>query len=110
MGLRLRRKLADPLHNAAHRYARRALGDVRTLIFHPGHARDIEMDPWRVADELLEEHCSGDGSAPTIDARVHDVGNRRLDVLLVVVGAGKSPEGFSGATHCRLKGLARRLV
>src|SRR5271165_7557804 len=77
-------KVADELHQRAHRSPRGSLCDPRFVLFHPGHAGDVEMDPWRVAHELLQKHRSSDRAAPTA-ATVYDVCDVRLDHVAIFV-------------------------
>src|SRR5579872_2997904 len=90
MGIGLRKPLfltcetLHELHQTAQGDSRRALGDPRLLIFHPRCARDIEVDPWSLFGELLQEHGRIDSAAPA-SAGIHNIGDRGLDVLLILV-------------------------
>ena len=59
---------------------------------------DVEVDPRRRADELLQEERRGD-AAGVAAADVLEIGDRALDVVLVLGDERQLPE--------RLAGLAR---
>src|SRR5580700_8175625 len=71
-------------NQAAQRDSRGTFGDPRFLIFHPGCACNVEMNPWSIFGKLFQEHGCINGSAPT-PAGVNDVGDGGLDVFFIFV-------------------------
>ena len=61
----------------------------------PARAGDVEVDPGRRADELLEELRGRDGPAP-FPADVLQVGDVALELLLVIVVERQPPDAFAG--------------
>ena len=43
-----------PLRDGAHCNARGPLGHPGLLLFRPRHARDVQVDPWRVVNKFLQ--------------------------------------------------------
>src|SRR5260370_32102406 len=84
------------MHEGAEGDAGGAFGEPGLGVVVPGGASDIEMDPRRVAGELLDEHGAGDGAAAFAAADVLDVGNGSLDEFAVVVVDGHLPHFFAG--------------
>src|ERR1700719_2174551 len=68
----------------------RAFGHPGLAVFNPSHTGDVEVNPWRVADEFLEEHCGRYCSAPAAST-VDDVGDVGLDHLAIFFVDGKAP-------------------
>src|SRR5260221_4929941 len=66
---------------------RRTLRHGRRVLFRPRGAGNVEMGPWRLVDEALEELRGGDAAAVAAAADVPDV--RRVAVELAVVGFGE---------------------
>ena len=63
-------KIPGKLHQAAQSNSGRAFGDPGFLLFGPGGAGDIEVQPWRVVDEFFQEDSGGAGAA-SASASVH---------------------------------------
>lgn len=61
------------------------LDDVTVITRSPGRTGDVEMDPWPVVYELLEQVSRGDGPSPS-RSRVLHVGNVAIDLAAIVVG------------------------
>src|SRR5579871_412934 len=87
-------KALHKLNQAAQRNPRRTLGNPRLLIFRPCGAGDVEMDPRRILRELFQEHGGRDGAAPA-PRGVDDVGDRRADLLSVLVVERHAPHLLS---------------
>src|ERR1035438_8442441 len=87
----LSRVAAHPLHDGADRSPAWSVRVPRLLLFVPCDAGYVEMDPRCVSSKLLEEHRRGDRAPVAVLAGVHDVGDLALDVVAIVVGAGKPP-------------------
>src|SRR5260370_15371051 len=62
-----------------------AFGEPGLGVVVPGGAGDVQVDPRRVAGELLDEHGAGDGAAAFYAADVLGVGYVSLDEFDVVV-------------------------
>src|SRR6266849_8851843 len=86
----LTREVFGELHQTAHRNSRRTFRNPRLVVFHPGGAGDIEMQPGRVFGELFEEHGGGDGPAIS-SAGIHHVGNVGADLLFVFIIERQAP-------------------
>src|ERR1035437_10312586 len=97
------------LHQTAQGYSRWAFGNPRLLLFHPGGAGYVEVDPGRVFGEFFQEHGGGDGSAPA-SAGIHHVGDVRFDDLFVFVVEGKTPHLLTGLLGGFREALVQRVV
>ena len=58
-------------------------------------ACDIDVDPRHVSDELLEELCCGDRTAPASFANVLDVRNFAFDLFVEERKHRQLPHGFA---------------
>src|SRR5689334_9010177 len=87
-------KAPDKLNQAPHGDARRPLGDPAFVFFHPGGTGNVEMQPWRIVDELFQEDRCGAGAAPA-SAGVHDVGDVGADLVEIFLVERQTPEFFS---------------
>src|SRR5437016_10699365 len=76
-------KSLGKLHQTSHCNSGGALRDPRFSVLHPCGAGDIEMQPGCILRKFFEEHGGVDGAAPA-SARIHNVGNVRANVLLVL--------------------------
>src|SRR5207237_294327 len=56
--------LLDPVDEQAGAHPGRTLGQVVLGLVGAGRPGDVDVDPGHVPDELLEEQCGKDGSAP----------------------------------------------
>ncbi len=65
-------------------YARTTLAYVVRRLLHHGRPGDVQVNPWIVADELLQEHGAGDCARPS-PPDILDVRDFALDQLLVLV-------------------------
>src|SRR5690242_2562895 len=97
--LSLRGEGPDPFHDGAHGDPAGALGVPRLYLLVPGAARDVQVNPWRILRELLEEHGCGRGSTPPRASCVLDIRDLALDHVSVVISAGKPPKLLSGDTE-----------
>src|ERR1019366_1728624 len=83
---------AHPFHDRPYGNAAGPIRVPRLLLLVPRAARDIEVNPGSIARELLQKHRRRSRAAVAILAGVHDVGDLALDVVAIIVGAGKPPE------------------
>src|SRR5260370_4846217 len=72
-----------------------AFGEPGLGVIVPGGTSDVEVNPRRVAGELLDEHGAGDGAAAFAAADVLDVSDGALDEFAVVVVDGHLPHFFA---------------
>src|SRR3990167_7712845 len=79
-------------------------------LFQPGGAGDVEVNPGRVAHELLDEERAVDGAAAAALAGVADVSNLALDVVCVVVVERHGPELFPGGAGAGQECIEELLV
>src|SRR5665213_402318 len=101
---------ADPLQNGTHRNACGTFRNCRLDLVVPCASGDVEMHPGSVFDKLFEEEGCGNRSAPAGSTCVPDVGDLAVDLVAVIVGAGKPPELFAGDLHRVLKFFAGLVV
>src|SRR5439155_23191146 len=92
----------DHLHGRAHRDARSPAGGVPIVGVAAGGTGNVQVGPWPVADELLQEEAGGERTA-TAAAGVLDVGDLGVDVLAVIARQREGPDPFtrsaSGGLH-----------
>src|SRR5260370_39564569 len=77
-------------------YASGAFGEPRLGVVVPGGAGDVQVNPWSVAGEFLDEHGAGNRAAALAAADVLDVSDGSLDEIAVVVIDGHLPHFFAG--------------
>src|ERR1035441_4746710 len=82
------------LHQAAECDPRGAFGDPGFVVFHPGGAGYVEVDPGGVFGKFFQEHGGGDGAALAA-AGVYDIGDVGLDTFFVFFVEGKTPHFFA---------------
>src|SRR6266851_5185982 len=85
----------DEVDEGAEGDARGTFGEPGLGVVVPGGAGDVEVNPWSVAGEFLDEHGAGDGAAAFSTADVLDVGDGALDEFAVVVVDGHLPHFFT---------------
>jgi len=76
----------------------------------PGGAGDVEVYPWGVAGEFLDEHGAGDGAAALAAADVLDVGKAAFDEFAVVVVDRHLPHFLAGGFGAGQELVGERLI
>src|SRR5258707_7576955 len=96
--LRLRISIGhDEMDQGAQGYAGGALSEPRLRVVVQGGAGDVEVNPWGVAGEFLDEHGAGDGAAAFAAADILDIGDGTLDEFAVVIIERHLPHFFAGS-------------
>src|SRR3990167_8734511 len=98
------------MHQGAEADAGGAFGQAGSGLFQPGGAGDVEVNPGRVAHELLDEERAVDGAAAAALAGVADVSNLALDVVGVLVVKRHGPELLASGARAGEKGVEELLV
>src|SRR5712692_1315571 len=100
----------DEVDEGAEGDAGGAFGEPGLGVVVPGGAGDVQVNPGRVAGELLDEHGAGDGAAAFAAADVLDVGDGALDEFAVVVVDGHLPHFFADGFRTGEEFIGKRLV
>src|SRR5229473_1568794 len=106
----LRSRRHDEVDEGAEGYAGRPFGEPGLGVVVPGGAGDVQVNPGRVAGELLDEHGAGDGAAAFAAANVLDVGDGALDEFAVIVVDGHLPHFFANSFRTSEKLVREGLV
>src|ERR1700733_15669801 len=83
---------SPPLQNRPHRNPPRPIRKPRLVLIIPRASSDIQMHPGRLTHKLLQEHRRRNRPTPPISTRIPHISNMALDLILVIIGAGKPPE------------------
>src|SRR5215469_14794670 len=86
----LRGEVFRELYERANPNSRWSLRDPSFVVFHPGSAGDVQMQPGSIFGKLLEEHGGGNCSAPAA-AGVDNIGDVGPDAFFVFLVERQSP-------------------
>src|SRR5438445_4110875 len=100
----------DEVDEGAQGHAGGAFGQPRLGVVVPGGAGDVQVNPWRVPGEFLDEHGASDGAAAFAAADVLDIGDGSLNEIAVVVVDGHLPHFFTGGLRAGEELVRKGLV